>query len=687
MDQLADETSRMSLSSSYLYFDDEGHTRWQGETSGLPLLDVLIEHHQMTNNPEPERSQWTSQNGRTISDWFPDRMPRKTATNPELTWKLVSSVIVPELMDSLVQCFLGTTYYLMPFLHLPTFIADYANPRKWGDPGFAALIVAICCLSSRHIDDPRVRADPTDSNSAGTQWFELFVQLRSLGGADRPTIYTVQAVLIAGVYAVGLGKLSKAFALLAEAATLSIDGGLHRSVDDYDAFDPIEDEVRKRTFWCVYLWDKQAAAHFGRPPMIRLRDCDVGEPAVVDDEFITRDGISNQPPESESRMSAFVSVIRVFVVLEAIVDVPPPPGGNSPFLARAASALGNRKRDAELREAEALLDEIVRTTPPYWAHSVDTMTSPDVLRITQSQRLHCAEQFARMLIHRHRMSELVAERMQSGGQTEQGEAECDAMRQAHSCALQIISSHMQTASKGLMTYFGVHVIHQLTAAGRTLVAVLLNCHSPLMQPYISSALEALRSCVNLLRRFSGRYVCGQRSGDMMEEFCRVTQIPLECSRQDASGGSNRPPWVRPVRKKTPSSARSPGGSGGSPSHHGSPEEFNASDAFLDLSGGAGPKSPQVPSQPFSSQNIGAFPLGGGQPGPPFDNGAGGPMDVMPQEGNVPMSPSEILALLNEGTVDMAALVMQPDGHPSEFYGGMSGAGASTNGGTLHMGSP
>src|SRR6266436_170242 len=38
-DDLAEHTSRISLSPSYLYFDDEGYTRWQGETSGLPLLD------------------------------------------------------------------------------------------------------------------------------------------------------------------------------------------------------------------------------------------------------------------------------------------------------------------------------------------------------------------------------------------------------------------------------------------------------------------------------------------------------------------------------------------------------------------------------------------------------------------------------------------------------------------------
>ncbi|PCH37143.1 hypothetical protein WOLCODRAFT_140731 [Wolfiporia cocos MD-104 SS10] len=671
-DNLPDDTTRMSLSSSYLYFDDEGYTRWQGETSGLPLLDLLVERHNMTK-PDPDRpvqaSSWASQNGQAINDWFPDRTPKRTDNNPEAIWKLITSFIAPELMDSLVQCFLSTTYYLMPFLHVPTFLADYGNPRKWGEPGFAAFIVAICCLSSRHIDDPRVRADPNDGNSAGTQWFELFGRLRTLPSADRPTIYTVQAVLIAGVYAVGLGKLSRAFALLSEAVTLSVDIGLHRSVDDYDVFDAIEDEVRKRTFWCVYLWDKQASSYFGRPPVIRLRDCDVGEPAIVDDEFITRDGVGIQPADTESRMHAFVSCVRIFVVLESVVDIPPPRHvgeGSSPFLTRAASVCGGFRRARELREEELLLDEIVRSIPPHWAHTVETMTCDDVLRVTQANRLHCAEQYARMLIHRHRFSELVAERTQNQfGNAEQTDAECEAMRAAHACALQIISSHLHIAAKGLMTYYGVHVIHQLTAAGRTLVAVLLCCHQERMQPLIAPGLEALRSCVGLLKRFSGRYVCGQRSGDLMEEFCRLTQIPLDSARNgDVPGASNRPPWVRPARKKTPSSARSPAGSADSPSHTGSPEDYSTSDAFLDLRGTSQEPAPFTPNSNPSTQG----------PGPSFMDGSSG-LDMMSTDSPLSMNPSDILALFNDGSVDMSTLLMSPH---------IGGSSESQNGGFYSM---
>lgn len=201
----------------------------------------------------------------------------------------------------------------------------------------------------------------------------------------------------------------------------------------------------------------------------------------------------------------------------------------------------------------------------------------------------------------------------------------------------------------------------------------------------------------------------------MEEFCRrepslllpitvmctnnplpsptVTQIPLECSRNpDVPIVSSRPPWVRPVRKKTPSSARSPAGSGGSPSHHGSPEDFATSDAFLDLNGGQSPRpattsgySPPPPNP--SSQGVaqvlsqnpyaGTGSAGGGAPSFLEPAGAGldalisGPGDTGASA--LAMSPQEIMALFGEGSVDMTSLLMSPEtgggnGNGGGFYG-------------------
>ena len=337
VDQMAKRMEGMS----FFYEDEIGQAKWQGATSGFPLLDLLTAAtasdgdgdsgqpsrqlvtpseagylpapnvSSSTDNvagPSPSVSSAHGQNGVALQPgspskqkrtrFFPDRTPRPHQTlNPEASWKVITGVIPPDLMDTLVRCYLSTSHLLWPFLHVPSFLADYANPQQWGEPGFACFIVAVCTLSSRHVDDPRVRSNPSDPSTAGKQYFELFKRLRDLPSADRPTLYSIQAAFLAAVFAFGLGNLSKAFALQAESITLCLDGGLHRSVDAYDHFDAVEKETRKvssanlvpqaqmqRTFWAIYSWDKQSAgASYGH----RLRDSSddqlssVGHPSFI----------------------------------------------------------------------------------------------------------------------------------------------------------------------------------------------------------------------------------------------------------------------------------------------------------------------------------------------------------------------------------------------------------------------
>jgi len=212
--------------------------------------------------------------------------------------------------------------------------------------------------------------------------------------------------------------------------------------------------VRKRTFWCVYIWDKQFSAHFGRQSLLRLRDCDVSEPSPVDDEFITREAIGVPPPGTECRLSAFIVSLRIMVVLEAVLDVPPPRHSedSSSFLLRATNVLSGFRKFKEMREEEALLDDINRNIPKYWTHSSETINSEDIIRLTQAERLHCAEHFVRLLIYRHRFSELVAERTSGPIEEEQTEAEQEALVAAHNSALQLVAAHVHIAKRGLMTY-------------------------------------------------------------------------------------------------------------------------------------------------------------------------------------------------------------------------------------------
>ncbi|WWC60002.1 uncharacterized protein I303_102565 [Kwoniella dejecticola CBS 10117] len=608
MDELAKRMEGMS----FFYEDEIGQAKWQGATSGFPLLhlltaanaqkdnaeqtshetlpEVLVSPAQSNSNlstspanaaptvprrvssastaigssavrsssvPAKGRSSSMGLGGRNASPmgrrkerFFPDRTPRPHQTlNPEASWKVITGVIPPDLMDTLVRCYLSTSHLLWPFLHVPSFLADYANPQQWGEPGFTCFIVAVCTLSSRHVDDPRVRANPNDPSTAGKQYFELFKRLRDLPSADRPTLYSIQAAFLAAIYAFGLGNLSKAFALQAESITLCLDGGLHRSVDGYDHFDAVEKETRKRTFWSIYSWDKQSAALFGRPPIIHLRDCDVTEPLIVDDENLTAEGIKDESIDSQSRMCAFVAAIRLHVILEGVIDSATRPSSfpTSPFLAKAANTIARRSPQNEsLQDELGLLEEWSKILPKYWHYDSETAASRDPIRITQAERLHCLEHLVKMIIYRHRFSGFVA--MPASTQEERAR-HLDLCRKAMQCALTIIADHVHISQRGMMTYYGVHVIHQLAQAGRTLVAVILNCRDADFRPIIAPSIEGLRSCVGLLRRFSGRYLCGLRSADIIDEFCRICNIPVNSPRVPDSTSRPSPAWLRPVPKR------------------------------------------------------------------------------------------------------------------------------------------
>lgn len=244
--------------------------------------------------------------------------------------------------------------------------------------------------------------------------------------------------------------------------------------------------------------------------MIRMKDCDVGEPSPVDDEWITREGVSRPPEGVECRLAAFVLLLRIMVVLESVLDVSPSRHSsqdNNSFLARVSS----RHRGGAMNmmhEELALLDEIHGSVPKVWAHSQETLGCGDPIRVTQAERLHCAEMWVRMLVWRHRFAEVVASASPSAGadggsngvfgggggvfgegdggegEREQGEGEIQAMGAAHHCALQIIHTHLAVATKGLMTYCTCSFSHFLCSS--SLYCALPTPALPLRYPTLPS---------------------------------------------------------------------------------------------------------------------------------------------------------------------------------------------------------
>jgi hypothetical protein len=387
-------------------------------------------------------------------------------------------------------------------------LQDYGNPRKWADVGFAAFIVSVCMTASLNHDDGALKTDATR-----TAWFELFTQLRALPGADYPSPYTVQALTLAATFGFGANLEPAAFRLLAEAAAGVIGAGMHQSADQFDWFDAVEDQVRKRTFWAVYVWDKHVAAHYGHPPRLRLRDTTAALPAAVDDDYITPAAVGAQPPGAPSRLQAFVSLCELAAAREAVLAPPSHRTADAPgsVLARATALLAPDTQNSALRAEDALADAAAAAVPVHWQYSAATLASGDLVRIMLAERLHCFAMGTRMLVHRRRLSTHIVARGAAPTHAPKAAAEYDAIRGMYAAASELVAVHPAAAR-----HHGLDVVHQLEQCVKSLFAVQLESrHDGVLAEYALMAVDALRPVYDLLRHYAGTYANAQRSCDMI----------------------------------------------------------------------------------------------------------------------------------------------------------------------------
>lgn len=143
-------------------------------------------------------------------------------------------------MSELLRVFFNTVHPVWPILHVPSFFADL---YQWDSHSFAALVVSMCMLASRYVDDPRVRRDPGTSHirywtnakenpaTAGLGYYGLFCRLIDHAIHSDNVIYAIQSRFFGSMFhSVDNVPHPVAQGLVADALSRSLDGGLHRSV-------------------------------------------------------------------------------------------------------------------------------------------------------------------------------------------------------------------------------------------------------------------------------------------------------------------------------------------------------------------------------------------------------------------------------------------------------------------------
>lgn len=149
--------------------------------------------------------------------------------------------------DRLLKQYYATTHVNLPILHWPSFMSQFENVYQWGESlnnvssTWVALLFAVFACGTLY---------PTMQN--GPDYLEIS---RSLSNpwADEYTLDHAKSALLASVYLMEMNRKSAAWTWLGLCIRIAQDIGLQHELGPWSV---IEEEMRRRVWWSIYIWDR-----------------------------------------------------------------------------------------------------------------------------------------------------------------------------------------------------------------------------------------------------------------------------------------------------------------------------------------------------------------------------------------------------------------------------------------------
>ncbi|KAJ7496334.1 fungal-specific transcription factor domain-containing protein [Mycena galericulata] len=289
--EVADSLESLSL-------NNPGHRGFQGQSSQARLVKAAVDLKSDLKNLKASRVS-TPAKPWTTKPWE-DVPPRPTYTFPEYT-----------LMISLISLYFDNVNVFFSILHRPTFTNAVSTDTHLSNDGFAGTLLLVCALGARNSDDPRVHLQTvTTCGTAGWKWFDQ-VRLAGQPLCGQPTLYDLQCYCLAIQFLCCTSGPRACWTLVGFGIRLGQDIGAHRSKVRAGAI-TLEEELEKRAYWSLVLFDSQLSGSLGRAIAAPSRDFDLDPPLRSEDEYWNSAGVPlSQPPDTPSTLDFFICLVKM----------------------------------------------------------------------------------------------------------------------------------------------------------------------------------------------------------------------------------------------------------------------------------------------------------------------------------------------------------------------------------------
>ncbi|KAG5984693.1 hypothetical protein E4U55_003639 [Claviceps digitariae] len=316
-------------------------------------------------------------NARSFSKgiWKPPAPYRNPAA---VVYDFPAPELPPQAMtERLLQCFCNSAHTMFPIVHMPTFqsIVDemYRPQPSRVSPASYSLFFAV--LAAGSLFSPEAPTTTTFYRPA-----EFLESARKVMDPwnNHYSLDNARALVLIAICLNEMNLKSAAWNWLGNAVRVGQDLGLYAESGSWSV---IEGEMRRRTWWAIYILDRTMATEMGHPFLIDDADCDVSLPLAVDDQYLRDDG-PRVPGGAEPLTHSLLAVIHVVRSYTALVKAL-----ESPVLSAA-----------QLTMFDTHFKKCLSTFPPACDPASTVALAPHFLA-PLAYLFH-----ARLLLHRHNLS-------------------------------------------------------------------------------------------------------------------------------------------------------------------------------------------------------------------------------------------------------------------------------------------
>ncbi|OAQ32785.1 hypothetical protein K457DRAFT_269112 [Linnemannia elongata AG-77] len=440
------------------------------------------------------------------------------------------SLIMPsvDVIDHLLDIHFRSVHPVLPFLHFQT-ISDQVHHNESPPPH---LLFAVLGLASRFSDNPTFRVPQAGLERPPCTIFYERAKHFIKDEYDNSQIATVQAFLLMAVQQMGFCESQRAWLYVGMAVRMAQGMGLNKEPSEQErSRNRLQCELRKRTWWSIYVIERFICAGLGRPLTITHKDCEAGFPQYEDGEGETP---TNRPASTRTgQIANFVRLItlskiqgNILEYIRAKFSPPPPPSNNLACISQSPNVGSEQDRDFQVDTTAAAFSALDKALTTWRQGLPESLQNPTAQSPHIGLFLHLNYNTLVILLHRPEISTSPT----SASLCTQAAATItdiiEILMDAKALTSVFISCIYSIFSAGIVHFINIPSVKK-GAASAVNSPILSEGARKTQESHTKSAKTNLKRCIDALKFLATHWVSAASRAKVLEDLLDLKHVSLK----------------------------------------------------------------------------------------------------------------------------------------------------------------